>query len=117
MLDGETSLKPARQGDVADPNSRASHAIESIIVREGKLIGRSTPMEVRFNPWLNAIIGGRGTGKSTLVDFCRKAMRRDGELDGADSQEEGALRNVFDRRMRVPASRSAEGLLKREFSR
>ena len=116
MLDGETSLKPARQGDVADPNSRASHAIESIIVREGKLIGRSTPMEVRFNPWLNAIIGGRGTGKSTLVDFCRKAMRRDGELDGADSQDEGALRNVFDRRMRVPASRSAEGLL-RENSR
>ena len=116
LLDGETSLKPARQGDVADPNSRASHAIESIIVREGKLIGRSTPMEVRFNPWLNAIIGGRGTGKSTLVDFCRKAMRRDGELDGADSQEEGALRNVFDRRMRVPASRSAEGLL-RENSR
>ena len=116
LLDGETSLKPARQGDVADPNSRASHAIESIIVREGKLIGRSTPMEVRFNPWLNAIIGGRGTGKSTLVDFCRKAMRRDGELDGADSQEEGALRNAFDRRMRVPASRSAEGLL-RENSR
>ena len=116
LLDGETSLKPARQGDVADPNSRASHAIESIIVHEGKLIGRSTPMEVRFNPWLNAIIGGRGTGKSTLVDFCRKAMRRDGELDGADSQEEGALRNVFDRRMRVPASRSAEGLL-RENSR
>ena len=116
LLDGEASLKPARRNDVADPNSRSSHAIESIIVREGKLIGRNTPMEIRFNPWLNAIIGGRGTGKSTLVDFCRKVMRRDGELDGADSQEEGALRNVFDRRMRVPASRSAEGLL-RENSR
>ena len=111
LLDGEASLKPARRGEIADPNSRASQAIENITIREGKLIGRDTPMEVRFNPWLNAIIGGRGTGKSTLVDFCRKAMRRDGELDGADSNEEGPLRNVFDRRMRVPASRPDEGLL------
>ena len=111
LLDGEASLKPARRGDVANPNSRASQAIESINIHQGKSIGRGMPMKVRFNPWLNAIIGGRGTGKSTLVDFCRKAMRRDGELDGADSNEEGPLRNVFDRRMRVPVSRTDEGLL------
>ena len=64
-----------------------------------------------FNPWLNAIIGGRGTGKSTLVDFCRRALRRDGELDGAVSGRDESLRDVFDRRMRVPASRADEGLL------
>ena len=66
---------------------------------------------MRFNPWLNAIIGGRGTGKSTLVDFCRKVLRRDGELDGAVRSQEESLRDVFDRRMRVPASRTDEGLL------
>lgn len=119
LLDGEASLKPALRGDVGDPNSRSSQSIESITIREGKLIGLGTPMKVRFNPWLNTIIGGRGTGKSTLVDFCRKAMRRDGELDGADSNEAGPLRelrDVFYRRMRVHTSRLDEGLL-RENSR
>ena len=111
LLDGEASLKPARRGDAANPNSHANQAIESITIHEGKLIGRNTPTQVCFNPWLNVIIGGRGTGKSTLVDFCRRALRRDGELDGAASSRDESLRDVFDRRMRVPASRADEGLL------
>ena len=65
LLDGEASLKPARQGDTAKPNSHANQVIESITIHKGKLIGRNAPTEVCFNPWLNAIIGGRGTGKST----------------------------------------------------
>ena len=111
LLDGEASLKPARRGDVANPNSHANQLIESITIHEGKLIGRNTPTAVCFSPWLNAIIGGRGTGKSTLVDFCRRALRRDGELDGAASSRDESLRDVFDRRMRVFASRTDEGLL------
>ena len=116
LLDGEASLKPAYQGDVADPNSHANQVIESITIREGKLIGRNTPTAVRFNPWLNAIIGGRGTGKSTLIDFCRMALRRDGELDGTASSRDESLREVFDSRMRVATSRTDDGLL-RENSR
>ena len=111
LLDGEASLKPARRGDVANPNSHADQLIESITIHEGKLIGRNSPTAVCFNPWLNAIIGGRGTGKSTLVDFCRRALRRDGELDGAASSRDESLRDVFDRRMRVFASRTDDGLL------
>ena len=111
LLDGEASLKPARSEDAANPNSHANQAIESITIHKGKLIGRNAPTKVCFNPWLNAIIGGRGTGKSTLVDFCRRALKRDGELDGAASSREESLRDVFDRRMRVPASRADEGLL------
>ena len=116
LLDGEASLRPAYRGDVANPNSHANLIIESITVHEGKLMGRNTPMAVYFNPWLNAIIGGRGTGKSTLVDFCRMALRRDGELDGAVSSRDESLREVFDRRMRVATSRTDDGLL-REKSR
>lgn len=111
LLDGEASLLPARSGDGATPNSYATQMIEGITIHEAKLIGRNIATEVRFNPWLNAIIGGRGTGKSTLVDFCRKVLRRDGELDGAVRGQEESLRDVFDRRMRVPASRTDEGLL------
>ena len=111
LLDGEASLIPARRGDKANPNSYANQVIESVTIHEGKLIGRNNATEVRFNPWLNAIIGGRGTGKSTLVDFCRKVLRRDQELDGAVRGQEESLRDVFDRRMRVPASRADDGLL------
>ena len=112
LLDGEASLKPAYRGDVANPNSHANLIIESITVHEGKLIGRKMPMAVHFNPWLNVIIGGRGSGKSTLVDFCRMALRRDGELDGAVSSRDESLREVFDRRMRVATSRTDDGLLR-----
>ena len=111
LLDGEASLIPTRPEYATNPNSYANQVIESITILEAKFIGRNEAMEVRFNPWLNAIIGGRGTGKSTLVDFCRKALRRDGELDGAVRSQEESLRDVFDRRMRVPASRGDQGLL------
>ena len=91
LLDGSESLKPAKQGDSDDPNAHADLAIESITVRDGKFMGRSSPMTVAFNPWLNTIIGGRGTGKSTLIDFCRKTLRRESELDGRASDDEGSL--------------------------
>ena len=108
LLDGApSSLKT----ELDDPNVHADLAIESITVDKGKFIGRSEPITVEFNPWLNAIIGGRGTGKSTLIDFCRKTLRREAELDRSDSSEEGSLRSLFERRMRVSPSRRVEGLL------
>ena len=111
LLDGAASLKPAVQEAPGDPNHHAALAIESITVHKGRFIGRMFPVTVKFNPWLNAIIGGRGTGKSTLIDFCRTTLRREAELDGSVRSEEGPLRTLFDRRMRVPASRLDEGLL------
>ena len=111
LLDGAASLKPAARKEPGNPNVHAALALESITVHKGKFIGRRNPITVKFNPWLNTIIGGRGTGKSTLIDFCRKTLRREAELDGSDSSEEGSLRSLFDRRMRVPPSRRDEGLL------
>ena len=108
LLDGSDSLKPARKDDEDDPNQHPDLAIESIKVQQAQYMGRSEPLTVRFNPWLNAIIGGRGTGKSTLIDICRKTLRRDEELP---DKEASSLRAVFDRRMRAPASRGDEGLL------
>ena len=115
LLDGPSSLRPATRDDLFDPNERhAARSIESITVEAAKYLGRPSPIQVGFNPWLNVIIGGRGTGKSTLVDFCRKTLRRDGELDGVDRTEDGALRGLFDRRMRVATRRDLEGLLTRD---
>ena len=114
LLDGPDSLEPAARESPGNPNAHAALAIEGITVSKARFIGRQSPVTVAFNPWLNALIGGRGTGKSTLIDFCRKALRRESELDGSDRSEEGSLRTLFERRMRVPESHRAEGLLTRE---
>ena len=115
LLDGPSSLQPTTGGSPHDPNEQhAARSIESVTVEAAKYVGRPSPIRVGLNPWLNVIIGGRGTGKSTLVDFCRKTLRRDGELDGVDRSEDGALRSLFDRRMRVGTRRDLEGLLTRD---
>jgi len=114
LLDGVGSLCPATKGNPGDPNQHADYAIESITVRQAKYMGRwkepnpPTPLTVSFNPWLNVLIGSRGTGKSTLVDLCRQTLRREGELNGGG---ETSLRAAFDKRIRVPANRTEEGLL------
>jgi DNA repair ATPase RecN len=114
LLDGSGSLRPAEKLNPGDPNSHADYVIESITVRQAKYMGRWTdpgpanPLTLNLNPWLNALIGGRGTGKSTLVDLCRITLRRESELNGGG---ETSLRATFDKRMRVPANRLEEGLL------
>ena len=112
LLDGTSSLKCAMRENPGDPNAqRGELMIEGVTVADARFIGRPEPVTIRFNPWLNAIIGGRGTGKSTLVDLCRKTLRREAELDASgDRGEEGSLRKLFERRMRIPPSRK-EGLL------
>ena len=57
--------------------------LESIEVAGTRYIGRSRPFVAGLNPWLNAIVGGRGTGKSSLVEFLRIALRRKDELPDA----------------------------------
>lgn len=100
--EGSPSLRPWTK---ADPNKRfASDVVESITVADARHIGRPDSVKFRFNPWFNAIIGGRGTGKSTLVDFCRQTLRRAAELPPS-------LRDSFDRRLSVSRSRDDEGLL------
>lgn len=103
FADGSASVLPATLAK-GDPNLHATCAIESIEVTEGKYLGRGAPFLVRLNPWLNAIIGGRGTGKSSLLNFLRLALRREDEL-------KGKLREEFDDFATVYQARDRKGLL------
>lgn len=79
LLDGPLSVRRSDQTP-DDPNTHALLVIESVEVSQARYMGRSQAFRVELNPWLNAIIGGRGTGKSTIVEFLRLGLRREKEL-------------------------------------
>ncbi len=104
--DGPLSLVRSDQPD-QDPNRHASSVVESITVTEGRFMGRGKPFRVQLNPWLNAVIGGRGTGKSSLVELLRIAMRREPELPVN-------LRDDLEKLKSLPAKRDEPGILQEE---
>lgn len=79
LIDGSLSLKRSDRF-TEDPNTHGQLAIESIVVDNAKYLGRGQFFSCQLNPWLNTIIGGRGTGKSTSLEFLRIALKRKGEI-------------------------------------
>lgn len=86
LRDGSLSVRRSDAGD-DDPNSHAALMLESISVSDARYIGRPSALSLTLNPWLNAVVGGRGTGKSSLVEFLRLALGRSDELPEALATE------------------------------
>ncbi len=80
LIDGNPLSVLRSDEDVGDPNGYASQVIESITIRNARYAGRPDLLEGRFSPWMTAIVGGRGTGKSTLVEMLRLALRRQDDM-------------------------------------
>ena len=80
LLDGPLSVRRSDEHPEDPDRQHAGSWLESIEVAGARYIGRKEPFEAGFNPWLNAVIGGRGTGKSSLVECLRSALRRQDEL-------------------------------------
>ncbi len=106
LLDGPLSVRRS-DAQPDDPNDHAPLALESIEVSEAHYMGRAAPFALRLNPWLNAIVGGRGTGKSSLIEFLRIAVRR-----GEERPDE--LKSEFDKYGKVYQSRDDGGLLTKD---
>jgi len=66
-----------------DPNKTPDIFLRSLTIEEMCHCGAkpSPPLRIEFNPFFNAIIGGRGTGKSTALESIRIAARRHEQLD------------------------------------
>jgi hypothetical protein len=104
LLDGdEVSI---RRSDAVsqDPNAHVHLVIEQVTVTEARYCGRGNPLQVRLSPWLSTIIGGRGTGKSTLVQLLRLALQRQDELPES-------LKREFDAFTAIASSRQSSGAL------
>ena len=70
LSDGEQSVVPAIAGS-PDLNDFTHTVIERVVIRQGE-----SRADYDFGPWMNTIIGGRGVGKSTVIEVVRLAMGR-----------------------------------------
>ena len=77
LQDGDASVNRNMN---ENPNKLPNNFIEKLEISKAKYIGRVETLECNFSPFLNAIIGGRGTGKSTLLEFMRLTLQRDKDI-------------------------------------
>jgi hypothetical protein len=109
LLDGnEVSIR--RSDDAASgfsPYTTPDHFIERVEISNARYMGREAPECLKFSPWFNALVGGRGTGKSTVVHFLRLAYRRGGELTRLGDIE--SVARTFERFNHAPKSRDDYG--------
>jgi hypothetical protein len=89
LLDGNGGAVERWGGDEAHGRARLGppSVPPALVLREVRLsdarcMGQgTTAATLRLNPWFNAIIGGRGSGKSTWVHALRLVLQRTGELE------------------------------------
>jgi ABC-type Mn2+/Zn2+ transport system ATPase subunit len=107
LLDGAGfSIRRSDDSEPFDPFQLQDHFIESVEISDARYMGRGQPQRLEFHPWFNALIGGRGTGKSTVIHALRLAYRREGDLRALP--EESEARSTFERFVNVPQSRNDE---------
>lgn len=60
-----------------DPNNIAArYFVKKISIVNGFKAGNGSPMTAELSPWFTSIIGGRGSGKSSVLNYLRIAMDR-----------------------------------------
>lgn len=55
--------------------------IKSISIENSTLTQKNVPLKINFNPQMNTIIGGRGSGKSSVLRFIRGVFNRTLDLN------------------------------------
>lgn len=108
LVDGVSSLIRS-DAESGNPNQYSSTTLHSITIKNTKYAGRKSPLEITFNPWLNSIIGGRGSGKSSVLEFIRIGMDRSKDLTLLKPDNE--IRRSFESFIKTSASRESEGVL------
>ena len=83
LLDGQGgSVRRSDDSEPFLPFGTPDHFIETIEITEARRMGgQGEPAKFCFTPSFNALVGGRGTGKSTVVHALRLTYRKERELD------------------------------------
>jgi len=110
LLDGNgVSIRRSDEGAL-DPFHIPAHVITAIEIDNARYMGNGQPATLACSPFFNAIVGGRGTGKSTVVHALRLAARRDQELTALGQGNEP--RAHFDAFRKVVSDRDDKGALR-----
>ncbi|WP_080628531.1 TrlF family AAA-like ATPase [Pseudomonas fluorescens] len=112
LLDGPSSIK--RFNKVVQPNATSDNLLISISISNAQYCARDKPLTLNFNPWLNSIIGSRGSGKSSVLEFIRIGMGRDKDIYKLPDTNE--IRLSFERFAQIPFNREAEGVLHNDMT-
>lgn len=78
--------------------------LKYIEIKQAKYAGRRAPLHIDFSPWMTSIIGGRGTGKSSIIQFVRLILDKKEELPKA-------LQKEFDDFVNISKNRTELGML------
>ncbi len=109
LLDGnEVSIRRSDEATF-DPFKLPRHIITAIEIESARYMGNGQMERLKFSPYYNGLIGGRGTGKSTVIHALRLAMRRDDELRLLDEP-----RKHFESFRSVSKNRDDKGALRPE---
>lgn len=110
LLDGNgVSIRRSDEG-AFDPFKTPAHVIRRIEIDSARVMGNGQAAWLALSPYFSAIVGGRGTGKSTVVHALRLATRREGELQALPKDSEP--RERFEAFATVAKGRDDKGALK-----
>ncbi|WP_339223475.1 TrlF family AAA-like ATPase [Paenibacillus sp. FSL H8-0332] len=104
LHDGEDGVIHSQKGIVNPNDLQQRFFIQSIEVIHGSKAGRSQPLKVNFSPWLNTVIGGRGSGKSSIIEYMRLPLNKITGLPNKVNEE-------FKEFNQVPKERGKTGML------
>ena len=78
--------------------------IKNFIIKNGAIIGRGLEFQIGFSPWMSTIIGGRGSGKSSILNYMRLVLDNKGKLTEK-------LKPDFDEFAKISTGRETSGML------
>lgn len=104
--DPEVRIRPCRDsGSPIQLTSGRHPAIQRIRIDGGFMNG----VDLELNPNLNCIIGGRGTGKSTLLELIRYAFDIQPKTETNDKQAQSLIKGTFPPGSKIVVDFSADG--------
>ena len=107
LLDPESAIR--RSDECTNYPQQLNHPkIKSITVEKLRL-RQKDPLTIHFNPSYNALIGGRGSGKSTILECLRLGLARENEL--LTGRSDGALKQSFENFKKEKTGRNQPGMM------
>lgn len=107
ILDPESAIRRSDQCPHY-PQQLSHPKIKSITVEKLRL-RQKDPLTIHFNPSYNALIGGRGSGKSTILECLRLGLARENELLTGCS--DSALKQSFENFKKEKTGRNQPGMM------